>query len=65
MEAHFLRAGFTVGINTPDAGVHDAGARAAVIIEIRRDDLWSPDRAGPWARVVRALSGMPIPGAPS
>ena len=65
LEAHFRGAGFTVGINTPYAGVIDAGARAAVMLEIRRDVLGSPDRAGPWARVVRALSGMPIPGAPS
>ena len=49
----------------PVLDVIDAGARAAVMLEIRRDVLGSPDRAGPWARVVRALSGMPIPGAPS
>jgi hypothetical protein len=44
-----------VGHNTPYNGVIDAGADAAVMIEIRRDLV------GDWVRLIRTLSAMPMP----
>jgi N-formylglutamate amidohydrolase len=57
--AHFQDLGFCVGRNTPYAGVIDAGADAAMMIEIRRDMLAEPGSA-PWNRMLQALRTMPI-----
>ena len=53
--------GYLVGQNTPYAGVIDAGSKYAVMIEIRRDILCSPEEGPKWQRIVDALSGMPMP----
>jgi N-formylglutamate amidohydrolase len=58
---HFEKLGFETAINTPYAGVIDAGARVAVMIEIRRDVLGKPSDHARWSRVVRALAGLPLP----
>jgi hypothetical protein len=58
---YFEDAGFSVGRNTPYAGVIDAGASAAIMLEIRRDILGTPLDADRWDRMVRALSEMPMP----
>jgi N-formylglutamate amidohydrolase len=55
LTAHFQAAGYSVGHNTPYSGVIDAGAAAAVMIEIRRDLV------SDWARLTRTLSTMPMP----
>ena len=59
---HFEGLGFNTAIDTPYAGVIDAGARAAVMIEIRRDVLSDPSSGPRWSRMVRALTKMPLPG---
>ena len=61
LKAHFEAIGFTVGQDTPYAGVIDAGSKYAVMLEIRRDILGSPDDEKKWRRMVEALSNMPIP----
>ena len=58
---HFKRQGFTVAENAPYAGVIDAGADAAIMIEIRRDMLGTGPGTVEWARVVTALRHMPHP----
>ena len=58
---HFEKAGYQVGRNTPYVGVIDAGASAAIMLEIRRDVLGSPEDAAQWNRLVRALTDMPFP----
>ncbi len=60
MREHFEAYGFTIGQNTPYAGVIDAGAKFAVMIEIRRDLIFSPEEKK-WQRIVGALSNMPMP----
>jgi predicted N-formylglutamate amidohydrolase len=59
---HFQQNGYDVGHNTPYVGVIDAGARAAVMIEIRRDIVGLPDGDPKWRRLIAALSTMPIEG---
>lgn len=59
---HFERLGFTVGENTPYSGVIDAGAKHAVMIEIRRDVLGSGPGSSEWHRLVSALATLPLPG---
>jgi N-formylglutamate amidohydrolase len=58
---HFERQGFTVAENAPYAGVIDAGANAAIMIEIRRDMLGVGPRSDKWSRLQEALGQMPIP----
>ena len=60
LTAHFEARGYRVGHNTPYAGVIDAGARAAVMVEIRRDVVGTPGD-GQWTRLVSALAAMPMP----
>lgn len=60
LRRHFERAGYEVGINSPYAGVIDAGADAAVMIEIRRDILGKPG-SEQWSRIVEALTAIPWP----
>lgn len=61
LRAHFTRLGFTVAENAPYAGVIDAGAAAAVMIEIRRDMLGEGPGSAAWNRILNALSTMPVP----
>ena len=58
---HFEDAGFNVGRNTPYVGVIDAGAHAAIMLEIRRDVLGSPRDEFLWDHMVQTLSEMPLP----
>lgn len=57
---HFEQHGYEVGHNTPYTGVIDAGARAAVMIEIRRDVVGHPGEDPRWLRLISALSTMPM-----
>lgn len=57
---HFRESGYEVGHNTPYVGVIDAGASAAVMIEIRRDIVGQPGADPKWLRLISALSTMPI-----
>jgi predicted N-formylglutamate amidohydrolase len=57
---HFRKNGYEVGHNTPYMGVIDAGASAAVMIEIRRDIVGQPGTDAKWSRLISALSKMPI-----
>jgi N-formylglutamate amidohydrolase len=57
---HFQGLGYEVGLNTPYIGVIDAGAKAAVMIEIRRDVVGLPGPAPQWLRLVAALNSMPL-----
>ena len=57
---HFQTIGYKVGHNTPYVGVIDAGAKAAVMIEIRRDIVGLPGADPKWQRLIAALSTMPI-----
>lgn len=59
LQRHFEAAGYEVGINTPYAGVIDVGAKAAVMLEIRRDVVSEPGSAK-WERLVSVLRDMPI-----
>lgn len=60
MTNHFDGLGYEVGHNTPYSGVIDAGAKSAVMIEIRRDVVGTP-RTGPkWMRLMQALQSMPL-----
>ena len=61
LATHFEQLGFDTAIDTPYAGVIDAGACAAVMIEIRRDVLSDPTNGPRWSRMVRALAEMPLP----
>jgi predicted N-formylglutamate amidohydrolase len=56
---HFQKIGYEVGHNTPYVGVIDAGAKAAVMIEIRRDIVGLPGVDPKWQRLIAALSTMP------
>ena len=60
LTTHFVECGYSVGHNAPYAGVIDAGAQAAVMIEIRRDVVGAPGEGLRWKRLVRALSKMPL-----
>lgn len=55
---HFTTAGYDVGLNTPYDGVIDAGAAAAVMIEIRRDLISMPGGAA-WRDLVACLRALP------
>ena len=57
---HFKNLDFEVGHNTPYSGVIDAGAKAAIMIEIRRDVVGSPQHSLQWKRLVNALNSMPL-----
>jgi len=57
---HFSAAGYEVGHNSPYSGVIDAGARQAVMIEIRRDVVGTPGDNPKWLRLISALKTMPI-----
>ena len=57
---HFRSHEFEIGYNTPYEGVIDAGAKAAVMIEIRRDVVGIPNADPKWQRLIAALSTMPI-----
>lgn len=61
LTGHLRSAGYDVGHNTPYSGVIDAGARAAVMIEIRRDVLGSHRSNNAWGRLIEALSTLPLP----
>ena len=58
---HFRMNGFDVGENTPYAGVIDAGADAAAMIEIRRDVIGAGPSDTRWPALVSALSTLPLP----
>lgn len=60
LTVHFEVCGYSVGHNTPYVGVIDAGATAAVMIEIRRDIVGTPDGCPQWERLVNAMSDMPL-----
>lgn len=61
LSRHFTERGYEVGHNTPYQGVIDAGAKAAVMIEIRRDVVGQPSGKDPkWERLVNALRSMPV-----
>jgi hypothetical protein len=63
LSKHFHQHGYDVGHNTPYAGVIDAGAKAAVMIEIRRDVVGRPNGPDPkWERLIDALRSMPVGG---
>lgn len=57
---YFITCGFEIGHNTPYSGVIDAGAAAAVMIEIRRDIVGSPNEHSDWLRLVDTLKSMPL-----
>jgi N-formylglutamate deformylase len=57
---HFQKIGYDVGHNTPYVGVIDPGAKAAVMIEIRRDIVGLPGVDPKWQRLIAALSTMPF-----
>jgi N-formylglutamate amidohydrolase len=60
---HFSLHGYEVGHNSPYAGVIDAGAKSAVMIEIRRDVVGLPAKHDPkWRRLIEALRSMPLEG---
>lgn len=58
MRNHFEAAGYEVGVNTPYEGVIDAGARAAVMLEVRRDVLGAPGQPK-WCKLVEACRTAP------
>lgn len=61
LSQHFHQQGYDVGHNTPYAGVIDAGAKAAVMIEIRRDVVGQPEATNiKWERLIEALRSMPV-----
>lgn len=61
LQSHFAESGYEVGLNTPYAGVVDAGAAAAVMIEIRRDVIGPLPHGPAWERLRACLSRMPMP----
>jgi N-formylglutamate amidohydrolase len=62
MTEHFRLHGYEVGHNSPYAGVIDAGAMSAVMIEIRRDVVGVPRHDPKWCRLIDALRAMPLEG---
>ena len=62
LSLHFKQRGYEVGHNTPYVGVIDAGAKAAVMIEIRRDVVGIPGQDPKWLRLIEALRTMPVEG---
>jgi N-formylglutamate amidohydrolase len=61
LQRHFESAGYTIGFNTPYAGVIDAGATAAVMIEIRRDALGTGPGSLEYQRLAEVLQRAPPP----
>ncbi len=61
LQRHFESAGYAVGFNTPYAGAIDAGAAAAVMIEIRRDVLGTGPGSPEYMRLAEALQRAPAP----
>ena len=61
VKSHFVDLGYEVGLDTPYAGVIDAGAEAAIMIEIRRDMLADGPGTVQWNKLVDALAAMPLP----
>lgn len=61
LQAHFATSGYDVGLNTPYAGVVDAGAAAAVMIEIRRDVIGPLPHGPGWERLRSCLARLPMP----
>ena len=61
MIEHFKGAGYSVGVNAPYAGVIDAGAKYAVMIEIRRDLMNPKKNPEIWKRLISTLAQMPLP----
>lgn len=61
---HFHSAGLSVAFNTPYAGVIDAGARAAVMIEIRRDLMGGGPGTDAFGRLSGILGTAPAPPPP-
>ncbi len=61
LRGHVQRQGFTVAENAPYAGVIDAGARAAIMIEISLDMLGTGLKSAEWQRILTALREMPHP----
>ena len=61
LQLHFESAGYTVGFNTPYAGVIDAGAAAAIMIEIRRDVLGIGPGSPEYQRLAEVLQRAPPP----
>lgn len=62
LQSHFAASGYDVGLNTPYAGVVDAGAAAAaVMIEIRRDLIGALPHGPGWERLRTCLSQLPMP----
>jgi hypothetical protein len=57
---HFQKIGYEVGHNIPYEGFIDAGAKAAVIVKIRRDIVGQPGVDPKWRRLIAALSAMPF-----
>jgi N-formylglutamate amidohydrolase len=57
---HFEAHGFTVGLNTPYAGVVETGATSSTMIEIRRDMLGTGPGCTGWLRVAKALETIPL-----
>ena len=60
LSEHFELHGYEVAHNLPYAGVVDAGARAAVMIEIRRDVVGRPGTDLKWQRLISTLSTAPL-----
>jgi N-formylglutamate amidohydrolase len=60
LSQHFREHGYVVGHNTPYAGVIDAGVKAAVMIEIRRDIVGQPGGSSQWQKIITALATMPV-----
>ena len=61
LRMHFEGAGYSVAFDTPYAGVIDAGARAAVMIEVRRDVLGDGPTSAPYRRLLDVLAEAPAP----
>ena len=61
MIEHFGGAGYSVGLNTPYAGVIDAGSKYAVMIEIRRDLMNPLNKPAVWQKLVETLKALPMP----
>jgi N-formylglutamate amidohydrolase len=57
---HFQAAGYEVGLNRPYGGVIDAGAAAAIMLELRRDMLGDGPGSAEWLQLVATLQALPI-----
>jgi hypothetical protein len=64
LRRHFEAAGYRVAFNTPYSGVIDAGAEAAIMIEIRRDVLGISPSSAEFLRLSSALASAPAPMHP-